>query len=117
MDDPVAETTSLASEAHRVVANLDALRPSHQPPKRRPEAQPAKAAVDKGVKPPLEEVVAELGGKLAQAREHQAAIGRERKAISLAAHMGSADDRARLDHLNQEAAILAGEVEGIEAAI
>jgi len=31
--------------------------------------------------------------------------------------MGSADDRARLDHLNQEGAILAGEIESIEAAI
>jgi hypothetical protein len=31
--------------------------------------------------------------------------------------MGSADDRTRLDQLNQEGAILSGEIEGIEAAI
>jgi septal ring factor EnvC (AmiA/AmiB activator) len=31
--------------------------------------------------------------------------------------MGSADDRARLDQLNQEGAVLSGEIESIEAAI
>jgi predicted nucleic acid-binding Zn-ribbon protein len=45
------------------------------------------------------------------------AISDERKRISLAAHMGSADDRTRLDQLNHDGAILSGEIESIEAAI
>jgi hypothetical protein len=45
------------------------------------------------------------------------AISDERKRISLAAHMGSADDRTRLDQLNHDGALLSGEIESIEAAI
>jgi hypothetical protein len=62
-------------------------------------------------------IVPELEGKLSFARKRQAEIGDERNAISLAAHMGSMKDRARLDELNREGAVLAGEIEGIEAAI
>jgi len=61
--------------------------------------------------------VPELEGKLSFARKRQAEIGDERNAISLAAHMGSASDRTRLDELNRKGAILAGEIESIEAAI
>jgi predicted nucleic acid-binding Zn-ribbon protein len=67
---------------------------------------------------PLQEGISDkLEDKLQQARTRLAAITAERKTISLAAHMGSAEDRARLDQLNQEGAVLSGEVEGIEAAI
>src|SRR3954453_15884885 len=64
----------------------------------------------KTILPPLEE-------KLSLARARQDEISRERTAVALAAHMGSASDRARLDELNHDGAILAGEIEGLEAAI
>jgi hypothetical protein len=59
----------------------------------------------------------QLEGKLSLTKTRQAEISRERSAISLAAHMGSAKDRARLDELNQKGAIVIGEIEGLEAAI
>jgi hypothetical protein len=73
--------------------------------KRRSPRQDAKAIL-----PGLEE-------KLTLAEQRQAEIASERAGIALAAHMGSASDRARLDELNREGAILAGEIESIEAAI
>ena len=67
--------------------------------------------------PSLNEILENLENKLVQTRARQTDITAERKAIALAAHMGSAADRARLNQLNQEGAVLSGEVEGIEAAI
>jgi hypothetical protein len=62
-------------------------------------------------------ILPQLEAKLSAAKARQAEISRERAGISLAAHMGSASDRARLDELNREGAILAGEIEGLEAAL
>ena len=62
-------------------------------------------------------IVPQLEGRLSAAKTHQTEISRERAGISLAAHMGSASDRARLDELNREGAVLAGEIDGLEAAI
>ena len=62
-------------------------------------------------------IVPQLEEKLSAAKTHQTEITRERDSIALAAHMGSANDRARLDKLNHDGAILAGEIEGLEAAI
>jgi hypothetical protein len=59
----------------------------------------------------------QLEENLSTANTRQAEITRERNSIALAAHMGSASDRVRLDELNREGAILAGEIEGLEAAI
>lgn len=74
------------------------------------EQKPNQAEAAKVLLPQLEE-------KLSLARACQGEISRERTAVALAAHMGSAPDRARLDELNREGAILAGEIEGLEAAI
>jgi hypothetical protein len=74
------------------------------------EQKPSLAETAKLLLPQLEE-------KLSLARARQAEISRERATISLAAHMGSASDRARLDELNHDGAILAGEIEALEAAI
>jgi hypothetical protein len=74
------------------------------------EQKPNQAEAAKVLLPQLEE-------KLSLARARQDEISRERAGISLAAHMDSASDRARLDELNQDGAILAGEIEGLEAAI
>jgi hypothetical protein len=62
-------------------------------------------------------ILPQLEEKLSAASARQAEITRERNSIALAAHMGSANDRARLDKLNQDGAILAGEIEGLDAAI
>jgi hypothetical protein len=62
-------------------------------------------------------ILPELEQKLSAAKARQTEISTERRSIALAAHMGSAEDRARLDELNQESAILAGEIEGIETAV
>jgi len=100
---------------------LDTLQISEQPSDRHRtgrlkkhvgEHSPATAA-----QPSLEGIVAALEDELAQAKERQAVITQERKAIALAAHMGSAEDRARLDQLNRDGAVLFGEIESIEAAI
>jgi hypothetical protein len=102
------------------VMELDTVQPSHQPVNRRKETAKGlvlEPAVGNAAELPSTEMIAELEEKLSQARARQMAIGGERKTISLAAHMGSANDRARLDQLNQEGAILSGEVEGLEAAI
>jgi chromosome segregation ATPase len=97
------------------------VQPSHQPPNRRKDEQAKDAILELVVRDaaelPFDEIVAELQDKLSQANARQAAISGDRKTISLAAHMGSADDRARLDQLNQEGAVLSGEIESIEAAI
>jgi hypothetical protein len=74
------------------------------------EQPPNSAEAAKALLPQLQE---KLGLALAQKAE----ISRQRTSISLAAHMGSPDDRARLDELNQGGAILVGEIEGLEAAI
>jgi hypothetical protein len=55
-------------------------------------------------------ILPQLEAKLSAAKTRQAEISRERAGISLAAHMGSANDRARLDELNHDGAILAGEI-------
>jgi hypothetical protein len=101
---------------------LDAVDSSYQTPNRRKDGHPAKdlvlePAVGDAAEPAYDEIVAELLEKLSQAKARQTVISADRKVISLAAHMGSADDRARLDQLNQEGAILSGEIESIEAAI
>jgi hypothetical protein len=62
-------------------------------------------------------ILPQFEAKLSAAKARQAEITRERNSIALAAHMGSASDRARLDELNREGAILAGEIEGLEVAI
>jgi hypothetical protein len=62
-------------------------------------------------------ILPQLEAKLSAAKARQAEITRERNSIALAAHMGSANDRARLDGLNHDGAILAGEIEGLDAAI
>jgi hypothetical protein len=62
-------------------------------------------------------ILPQLEAKLSAAKARQAEITRERNSIALAAHMGSANDRTRLDGLNHDGAILAGEIEGLEAAI
>jgi hypothetical protein len=62
-------------------------------------------------------ILPQLDEKLSAAKGRQAEITRERNSIALAAHMGSSGDRALLDELNREGAILAGEIEGIETAI
>ena len=62
-------------------------------------------------------ILPQLEAKLSAANARQAEITRERNSIALAAHMGSANDRARLDKLNHDGAILAGEIEGLDAAI
>jgi hypothetical protein len=62
-------------------------------------------------------ILPQLEEKLSAAKARQAEITRERNSIALAAHMGSANDRARLDKLNHDGAILAGEIEGLDAAI
>ena len=62
-------------------------------------------------------ILPQLEAKLSAAKARQAEITRERNSIALAAHMGSANDRARLDKLNHDGAILAGEIEGLDAAI
>jgi predicted nucleic acid-binding Zn-ribbon protein len=64
-----------------------------------------------------EVLLPQLEEKVSAAKARQTAITGERNAVALAAHMGSSNDRARLDELNQEGAILAGEIEGLEAAI
>jgi hypothetical protein len=93
--------------------------PDTQPPPQQPvNRHRDRRAVEPAVgEPPSDEIVATLEEKLSQARARQMAISGERKTVSLAAHMGSADDRARLDQLNQEGAILSGEIESLEAAI
>jgi predicted nucleic acid-binding Zn-ribbon protein len=98
---------------------LDPVQPSHQRAnkRKRKAAQAAEPVIEVADEPSLHDIAAELEEKLSQAQARRAAIKSERNAISLAAHMGSADDRARLDRLNQEGAILSGEIEGIEAAI
>jgi chromosome segregation ATPase len=97
---------------------LDAV---HAAANRRKNEQAAKGIVEpvfeNGAEPPYDAIVAELEGRLSQANARREAISRERQSISLAAHMGSADDRARLDQLNREGAVLSGEIESIEAAI
>jgi hypothetical protein len=62
-------------------------------------------------------ILPQLEAKLSAAKARQAEITRERNSIALAAHMGSANDRTRLDGLNHDGAILAGEIEGLDAAI
>jgi hypothetical protein len=62
-------------------------------------------------------ILPQLEEKLSAAKARQTEISRERAGIALAAHMGSASDRARLDELNRQGAILAGEIEGLEAAL
>ena len=99
---------------------LDAMQPPLQPVYKRKQTAKdliLEPAVGNGAEPPPDAIVAELEQKLSQAKLRQAAISSERRAVALAAHMGSADDRTRLHHLNQESAILSGEIEGIEAAI
>jgi hypothetical protein len=104
------------------IMELEQAQPGHPPATRRKDGR---AAREPAIEPALKEapgqlpeaLVADLEDKLQQARERLAAITAERKAISLAAHMGSAGDRARLDQLNREGGILAGEIEGIETAI
>jgi hypothetical protein len=91
-------------------------------PNKRKDGPPAKDVVlgpAVGDAPELayDEIVVELQEKLTQAQSRQTVISADRKTISLAAHMGSADDRVRLDQLNQEGAVLSGEIESIEAAI
>ena len=99
---------------------MDTVQPSHQPVNRRKESAKSvvlEPAVGNAAEPPPEELVAELKEKLSQAKLRQTAISNERRSVALAAHMGSADDRASLDQLNQEGAILFGEIESIEAAL
>jgi predicted nucleic acid-binding Zn-ribbon protein len=99
---------------------LDAVQPPHQAVNRRKETAKdlvLDPEVANAAAPPYDQVVAKLEDKLSQARARQTAISGERKTISLAAHMGSANERARLDQLNQEGAILSGEIESLEAAI
>jgi hypothetical protein len=91
-------------------------------PSRRKDGHPAKDLVlepagGNAAEPAYDEIVAELQNKLSEAKTCQTVISGDRKAISLAAHMGSADDRAQLDQLNREGAVLSGEIESIEAAI
>jgi hypothetical protein len=92
------------------------LRPAHQPVNRHKDQRAVEPTV-RDTEPPPEEIVATLEEKLSQAKARQMAISGERKAVSLAAHMGSEGDRARLDQLNHEGAILSGEIESLEAAI
>jgi hypothetical protein len=47
-------------------------------------------------------ILPQLEEKLSAAKARQAEITRERNSIALAAHMGSANDRARLDKLNHD---------------
>jgi hypothetical protein len=96
---------------------VDSMQPPQQPVIRGKDGQAVEPAVGTAAEPPSDEVVARLEVALSQAKARQMVISSERKAISLAAHMGSADDRARLNQLNQEGAILLGEIESIEAAI
>jgi hypothetical protein len=101
---------------------LDAVDSPYQAPNRRKNGPPAKdlvlePAIGDAAEPPYDEIGAELQEKLSQAKAGREAIRGERQSISLAAHMGSADDRARLDQLNREGAILSGEIESIEVAI
>jgi predicted nucleic acid-binding Zn-ribbon protein len=95
-----------------VPAGRNRLNESERGPQQGANIVPGNAA-----EPPPEELVAELKDKLSEAKVRQAAISSERRTVALAAHMGSADDRTRLDQLNQEGAILSGEIQGIEAAI
>jgi hypothetical protein len=104
------------------IMELEAIQISHASANKRKTPQPpatviVEPTVEKAVDPLPSEILAELEQKLLQARARQTAINAERKAISLAAHMGSSSDRARLDQLNQEGAILSGEIESIEIAI
>jgi hypothetical protein len=85
-------------------------RPTGQRRQKATEQKPNALEDPKGIMPELEE-------KLSAAKTHQAEITRERNCIALAAHMGSENDRAHLDELNREGAILAGEIESLEAAI
>ncbi|SRR6266446_317363 len=101
---------------------LDAIQISDLSVNKRKSRKPITAViveptVENAVDPLPNEIIAELEEKLLQARARRAAITGERKAISLAAHMGSTGDRAQLDQLNQEGAILSGEIESIEFAI
>jgi hypothetical protein len=93
---------------------LDSVQPPQQPVNRHRDRRAVEPTVGE---PPSDEVVAKLEVALAQTKARQMTISDERKTVSLAAHMGSADDRARLDQLNHEGAILSGEIESIEAAI
>jgi hypothetical protein len=85
-------------------------RPTGHKRQKATEQKPGGLEDPKGILPQLEE-------KLSAAKARQAEISSERNSIALAAHMGSAKDRARLDELNRDGAILAGEIEGFEAAI
>ena len=100
---------------------VEQAQPWHAPATRRKDGRTAKeAAIEPAIGEaagPLPVLVSDLEDRLQQARTCLTAITAERKAISLAAHMGSAEDRVRLDQLNQEGGILAGEIEGIETAI
>ena len=100
---------------------VEQAQPWHAPATRRKDGRTAKeAAIEPAIGEaagPLPVLVSDLEDRLQQARTCLTAITAERKAISLAAHMGSGEDRARLDQLNREGGILAGEIEGIEAAI
>jgi hypothetical protein len=89
--------------------------PSHAV--KRKNGQASEPRISPSAGPTLDDILAQLESKLAKAKARQMAISKEREAIALAAHMGSADDRARLNQLNQEGAILSGEIESIEAAI
>jgi hypothetical protein len=102
------------------IMELGTVQPHLQPVNRRKETAKElvlEPAVGNAAEPLPAEIVAELKDKLSQAKVRQTAISSERRAVAFAAHMGSADDRTRLDQLNQEGAILSGEIEGIEAAI
>jgi hypothetical protein len=96
---------------------IDAVQPQRQTVNRRKGGQAVDPAVGNAAEPAPDQIVAELEEKLSQARARQMAISGLRKTISLAAHMGSADDRTRLDQLNQEGAILSGEIESVEVAL
>ena len=67
---------------------LDALKPSHQPPNTHKDQRAVEPTVI-DTEPPPEEIVATLEEKLSPARARQMAISGERKRISLAAHMRS----------------------------
>jgi hypothetical protein len=99
-----------------IEVEIEPIYPSHQPAAKR-KVSPVQRAEGGGARPSLEETIVLLESKLAKAKERQTAISRERRTVSLAAHMGSPSDRACLDELNQEGAILCGEIESIEAAI
>lgn len=95
--------------------NKSDLKALGKPAKARADSVPASAATDVEA---AERVVQELTEKRERIAHRVREISEERRTLAFAAHASADQDaRSRLDALNSEGATIAGEFEGIDAAI